>query len=944
MEQEKEQLNTVPKKSKLRMILVLLFIAIFGLVTFISLRGSYLEYQELGENIAQIFFTNLQYKYTIIIANFVFLYIVIYLTNRGIKKGLKVFFEQEKKEIPKLPNKSLALVISAIASVLISNVIFEKVILFKSNASFGITDPIFNMDISFYMFIKPLMEFAIIYFIGLIIFISVYMAVYYVIVFNMQFDGIDRATLKTSNMMKKLFRNLRLVTVGIALITFINTQNVILQKFLSVNGDKTELIGAGFIEATIKVWGYRIFSILIIVSVFLAIGFFKKEQSKNVLKSLAIIPGYLVALFIVMLGFDLIFVHSNELDKQKQYIGYNIDYTKNAYNINTDEDNLDYSGTVTLEQTQQNQDVLNNVTVVSKDIVLQTLQDKQTNTGYYTYRNANIGKYNVEGQEQLVYLAPREALNGGRTYNNKTYEYTHGYGEIVVSATGTTETGNLQYVQKNIAGTDNKLNVSEPRIYFGLETNETVVTNTTNKSEYDYTDENGKEYSYSYTGNAGLSLNFWDRAILGIKERNPKLVFSNSLSDNSKILINRNVIERAKTAMPSLMYDNNPYTVIDSNGNIIWVLDAYTTSSSYPYSTYTTIYNNGKKERINYIRNSIKVLINSYNGEMKFYITDRTDPIAMAYRNVYPTLFENIDKEIPEDISKNFIYPEYLYNIQAKMLTIYHNVKPDVLYRNDDIWELTKYNSTQTTKSTGTILEPYYTLIKKDNKTMIGLIQTYTPSQKQNILSYLVGTYDGGIAKLKLYKFSSDSNIVGPIQLDKQIEQDETISSEIKALNVSGTKITKQMLIVPIENTLLYVEPIYQTMLNESDVPMLKKVVVASGSKVAIGNDLKTALENLLSQYAVNIEVENTDDIDGLIDAIIKANSNLSESSDNNDWEMIGKDIEKLQSLISTLETVKKEEDKKNNTTTGNNITSNTIDEDNTVSNSTNKINSNISE
>ena len=908
MEKKQEQIKTVPKKSKTRMILVILFIAIFVLGTFISLRGSYLEYKELGENFEQIFFTNLQYKYMIIGINFIFLYIVIYFTNRGIKKGLKVFFEQEKKEIPKLPNKSLALVISAIASVLLGNIILDKVILFKSNASFGITDPIFNMDISYYMFVKPLIEFFIIYFIALVILLSAYMAIYYIIVFNMQFDGVDRATLKTSNMMKKLIRNLKLATIGIALITLVNTQNIVLQKFLTVNED-TELIGAGFTESVIKVWGYRIFAILIVLAVFMAVRYFKKEQSKNVIKWLLSIPAYLVCLFIVMIGFDLFFVRSNELDKEKQYINYNIEYTKNAYNINVEETNLEYSGTIALEETEQNKEILSNIAIVTKDTVLQTLEDKQTNNGYYTYRNASIGKYNIDGQEKLLYVAPREIVSGGRTYNNKTYEYTHGYGEIAVSATSTTETGNLQYTQKDITGSDNKLKINQPRIYFGLETNETIVTNTKNKSEYDYTDEKGKEYDYSYTGKAGLSLNFWDRAILGIKEKNLKLIFSNSVSKDSKILINRNVIQRAKTAMPSLMYDENPYTVVDSNGNIIWVLDAYTTSSSYPYSTYTTIHNNGKKEKINYIRNSIKVLINSYDGSIKFYITDRTDPIAMAYRNIYPTLFEDIDEQIPEDISKNFIYPEYLYNIQAEMLKTYHNVKPDVLYRSDDIWEFTKYNETQTTKSAGTVLQPYYTMVEEDYENKIGLIQTYTPNKKQNILSYLVGVYNQGKLQLKLYKFSSDSNIVSPIQLDKQIEQDETISAELKALNVSGTKITKKMLIVPIEDTILYVEPIYQTMLNESDIPMLKKVIVASGSKVAIGNDLKTALENLLSQYAVNIEVENTEDIDGLIDAIIKANNNLTESSDNNDWEMIGTDIEKLQSLINKLETVKKEEE-----------------------------------
>ena len=203
-------------------------------------------------------------------------------------------------------------------------------------------------------------------------------------------------------------------------------------------------------------------------------------------------------------------------------------------------------------------------------------------------------------------------------------------------------------------------------------------------------------------------------------------------------------------------------------------------------------------------------------------------------------------------------------------------------------------------------------MVKEDNKNEIGLVQIYTPESKQNLISYLVGTTDGNSNKLKLYKFSQDSNIFGPMQLDNQIEQDETIYSEIQNLNTSGTKVTKDMVVVPVNNTLLYVESIYQTMLNEeSKIPMLKKVVVASGNKVAIGDNLDIALKNLLSKEASNIEVEDTDDIDGLIDAIVKANKNLSESTNNKDWELMGSDIKKLQSLIDSLETEKAKEDKK---------------------------------
>ena len=898
------------KKNRTRMILVLLFLLLFAGISYIELRGSYLEYLELGQNYTNIFYTNLTYRYGIMAVNFVILYFILYFTNRGIKKGLKPFFEKEKKEIPKLPNKSLALVISALVSFVTSSALMQKIMLIANGTSFGIQDPIFGLDIAYYMFQKPVIETLALYFVILFVGLSIYIALYYVIAFNRYFDGVDGKMLKESLFMKKLTRNALLIIIGIAILTVINTQNTMFGKILTVKND-LEIVGAGMTETTIKLWGYVIFAFVIIIFAYRALKYFKKGNTGKVLKNLAVIPGYLVVLFIVMVVFDLAFVSTNELDKEKEYIAENIKNTKNAYNINIEEKNIENSGTITSEEVEENANVINNIPVISKDAVSKTLENSQTVTGHYVYPNISIAKYNINGKNQLVYVAPREITNSGRTYNNKTYEYTHGIGEIFTSATESSQNGNIQYIQKDIVGKDEKINISEPRIYFGLETKETIATNTKNKNEYDYTDENGTDQVYSYNGQAGLQLGFLDRLILGIKKGNINLAFSGEITNESKILINRDVITRAKKALPYLIYDEEPYTAVTDEGKIVWVLDAYTVSSSYPYSQYTSIEHDGTKEKINYIRNSVKVIIDSYDGTMSYYITDRNDPIAMAYRNIYPSLFKELDEKIPEDISSHFVYPEFLYNVQAKILKVYHNVKPDVLYRADDVWDIAKFNSTKSTKSTGTYMEPYYTMVKTSDGEQLGLVQIYTPDEKQNIISYLVGSNSNGNNELKLYKFSADSNIVGPMQLDKQLEEDEAISSELKSLNVTGTKLTKQMIAVPINNTILYVEPIYQTMLNESEVPVLKKVVVASGNKVAIGDNLTKALENLLSKYAVDIEVENTDDVEGLIEAIIKANKNLTQSNENNDWEMMGKDIKKVQELIDSLEKVKEKEDKK---------------------------------
>lgn len=896
---------------KMRAIIVIVFIAIYALGTYISLRGQYLEYVELGEQYVQKFFTDIKYKYSIMGISFILLSIIFYFTNRGIKKGLKPFFEQEKREVPKLPNKSITLIIAAIASVIISNHLLDKVLLFVSNASFGKTDIIFNLDISYYMFIKPLVETLINYFVTLMIAASAYMAGYYIIIFNLYFKAVDRELLAKSKLIKKLLRNAIILAIGVGVQTALNTQNIVTGKFLTLSNE-TELTGAGIVESTIQLYGYLILAVVIVISVIVAVKYFVQKKNKKIVYPVVAIPIYLVVLFLVMVGYDLIFVKSNEFDKERKFISENIKSTQEAYNINAEETSADYTGTIKENEVDENTDVINNITIVNKDLVQKSLKDTQTETGYYTYNNVSLAQYEIEGKKQLVYVAPREAENNTISYNNKTYEYTHGMGQIVASATSVTEDGNVEYLQKDIGGADNIYQLTQPRIYYGVETNSVAVTNTKNKSEYDYTDNSGIEHVNNYDGKSGIQVGFFDRLILAIKKKDIRLAMATSVSKESKILTNRNIIKRAKAVLPNLIYDENPYTVIN-DGQIYWVLDAYTISDKYPYSTYTEIEYDGAKRSINYIRNSVKVIINAYNGEMTFYITDRNDPVIMAYYKLYPTIFADYaGKEIPEGIKEQLKYPKFLYEIQSEMLMVYHNVKEDVLYRNSDIWALPKYG-TATSKTKTATLNPYYAMVKNPNsdKAEFGLVQMYTQDTKSNIISYLVGTCNGTECKLKIYKYPTDSNILGPTQLDNQIEQDETISAKLSAINVTGSKISKDMKIIPINNTVLYVETIYQTMANEPNQPTtLKKVIVASGTKVAIGDTLSEALANLLSQSAVSIDVNNTEDIDGMIQAIIDANKNLTESNDRNDWEMMGSDLKKLQELIESLDKMVKEENK----------------------------------
>ena len=635
--------------------------------------------------------------------------------------------------------------------------------------------------------------------------------------------------------------------------------------------------------------------------------------------------------------FQAVFITPNELDREEANINANIENTKKAYNINAEVFTIDNGGETITENTLNTLDeTINNIVIVDKETVLKDLNTIQTEKGYYTYNTTKIASYRVDGRQQLVYVSPREISANG-TYNNQTYEYTHGYGVVVTSATKTDANGNLLKLQKDFQRKDTDVvTVTNPRIYFGLETNNNIVTNSKNRQEFDYPVSSTKNEENVYEGNAGLSLNFLDRFILGIKEGDLNLALSANVNSDSKILTNRNIIERAKTLMPYLLYDENPYMVVDDNGDLIWVLDAYTTSNNFPYSQKTILQlDTLNKLELNYIRNSVKVLINAYDGTIKFYITDKSDPIASAYSQIYSDLF--IENEtIPSDISSQFIYPEFLYSIQAEIIQRYHDIQSDVLYRGDDVWDIATHNTSRVSTKTGVDIEPYYTMVKTldSDENRLGLVLPFTPYEKQNIISYMVGTYDGGTPKITIYKFESDSNILGPMQLDTQIEQDEQISKELEALNVTGTRITKNMVIVPLDNTLLYVEPVYQQYINEEDsTPTLKKVIVASGNKLAIGDNLNEALRNLVSQYAVDIEVENTDSIEDLVNAVIKANNNLKTSTTNSNYEMMGKDIQRLQDLINQLENVVEEERKEENKIKTNDIDANELTDGNAIGN-----------
>ena len=910
-----EKKPTKKRSSKKRMFIVLLFSIISLLIAYVAYRGNYLEVLEIGKGYITAYNSNIKYTLLTIVCSFIWIFILMYTTNLRMKKGLKIFCEEEKKELPNFPNKSISFITAAIGSVITSNIFLQKVILFFNNTSFGKADPVYGHDIGYYLFIKPFLQGIFIYLILTIAIATLYAAIYYIILLNTHFsNGVSSESLNNSIIKKQLLNNAKVIVIVIAMLTFLNAADLSSQTFLTVgeNMSSYALVGAGTADIYIKVWGYRILALLMVLVVFVGSSAYQKNRQRRLIICIASVPVYLVGMILILIGFNKLFVDSNEYEREKAYISYNIENTREAYGIEIDEINLEEPQTITSEEISDYSNVVNNISTTNGNLVLNLLNGTLTNKGYYKYTATKPGIYTIGEHEMLVYITPREVISNEKSYTNSTYEYTHGYGVIVTSASETNNSGDLINLQKDFSDENNVIDINNPRIYFGLETNNTVVTNSKDKSEFDYPESNTSNTNV-YDGKAGLSLGTADRIILALSEGDLNLAFTSKLSKNSKILTNRNVIQRAKKIMPYLTYDESPYLVVTNEGKLVWVIDAYTTSKYYPYSQKTTV--NGQE--INYIKNSVKVLVDAYDGDIKFYITDRTDLVAMAYRNAFPSVFMDIDEKIPEEISEHFTYSEFLYNIQAGILKRYHNKEPDVMYRANDIWEIPNYGTgIDATSSQTSQMSPYYSIVKlaDENQTKLGLMLPYTIAGKQSITAYIAGTYNDGRMQLKLYKYPSDGTVLGPMQLDTQISQNEDISNEIESLSVSGTKLTKNIVVVPVNNKLIYVESIYQEYINESDsLPQLKKVIVASGNKLAIGNNLQSAISNLLSQ-GVNIEVEDPENKDELIKSIIKANKALKESTGNNDYEMIGKDIKQLQTLIDKLEELQEEEKQKNHT------------------------------
>ena len=709
-------------------------------------------------------------------------------------------------------------------------------------------------------------------------------------------------------MVKQLI-NVRIAgTVVVIMYNFLSHHDILIGDMLQKESVKgAYLTGAGFLDVNIKLWIYRIISIVIIIAVYNFIRGIKKEESKKILFSIILIPAALIVVFIVNIAIDSIFLRGNDIDREKEYILQNIRATEEAYNINVENKEIAKGTDITSEKIKKDSELIEKLPMVTPDVVKETLEnntDNKEKKSLYKYGNPNL----VKNGDAYDYLTTREIDDKDKTLTNKIYKYTHGNFGILTSSSKVNKNGYLLNVSEKFEGQElNGTKIKEPRLYYGENTNSNAIVNAKDIKEYDYPTSTLTNKENNYNGKGGIKLSLLERIALAITKGSTELVFNNNIVENTKVLLNRQIIERAKKILPNIRYDKDPYLVTKDDGGLAWVIDGYTVTSRYPYSQKVSIEaDKGGKERINFIRNSVKVVIDAYNGTVDFYVTDTTDPFISTIMKTYPTLFKNYN-ELSENIKKQMRYPQYLFDIQAKVLTTYHNSDVDNIYRADDRWEVAEVSGSGTRSSTS-----MYTLLKKGDELKPAIITTYTPEKRKNIVSYLVGQTENGANKLTMYRYNEKSELSLSF-IDTQIEKDEKVQKEMRELTTLGTELKTVRILLPYEDTTLYIKSIYQVFLNEDSVPVLKKVIVANKGKVGIGNTLKEAMQRMLTENAIDIDVRDLANEDELKDAIIKQNKTLKDVMKQGDFEYTGKDIQRLIKLVDQLEEVSKEKKKKTN-------------------------------
>ena len=757
--------------------------------------------------------------------------------------------------------------------------------------SFGTTDPIFNQDVGFYIFTLPVYEFAVSWVSGIIILAGIAVAITYAL-------GLGR--LKWTTAVKA-----HLSALGAAFL-LVNAFNYQLEIYKLVYSPRGVVFGASYTDMNAQLPAFTIMMYLVIALAILLLANIFVRTLKLIALALILWIGAAVLLSEMYPGVVQQFeVKPNEFTKEQQYIKNNIVMTRQAFALDSiQEAPYEVQDAPSTSDMQRNSDTVGNIRLADYRPLLQTYNQIQSIRTYYDFSDVDVDRYTINGKYRQVMLSARELqtqklTEKAQTWVNLHLVYTHGYGIAASPVNEFTPDGLPNLLVKDIPPTG-IIPLTRPEIYFGEETGGYIFVKTREK-EFDY--PKGDENAFStYEGTGGVSVgNMWDRMMFALRYGDMNILLTDALTNDSRIMFNRQIQTRIRRIAPFLMLDADPYPVI-ADSKLYWIQDAYTYSDQYPNSE---PYNSG----LNYLRNSVKIVIDAYNGTTTFYVADANEPILKSYRGIFPTLFKSID-QMPAPLSTHLRYPEGLFRIQAAMYLTYHMQDPLVFYNKEDIWSI----PTESNGNTSSAMEPYYVIMRLPGETKeeFMLMQPFTPAKRQNMVAWMTVKSDGeDYGKRLVYRFPKDKLIYGPEQIHGRLNQDPVISSQLTLLNQKGSAIVwGNLLVIPIEKSLLYVQPMY-LQAEQSQIPQLKKVVVATATSIVMEDSLQVALTRIFSGLGTPTSTTTTPSITTTAPTSANVAALAKEANDHylkaqealktSDWTTYGNEMKALQQTIDKL-------------------------------------------
>lgn len=930
-----------PKKglSFVVMVIVVILVLLIGCAGFLT---NWMWFDSLGYE--KVFWTKFLSQLEIGVPVFLAAMLLVRIYLKSLKKHY--FIEVESHEIPdeKRLNKiswGMSVVFGLLVGLTAGASTWMDFRQFANATSFGLKDPLFHLDISFYVFKLAFLTKANNIVLGIVVGVVIITLLYYGILITVRTPDMfewepeepegpetsgenaipftrkyrkkpsEKRTLdlNNDNMIQLLhIASGKLTLLGIVFYLMV-AMDFLMRQFDLLHVHTGAVYGAGFTDVNVKLWVYRLIMVLSVVgAVTLCHHMHRKEPKKLVRIPIAIVAVGLLG-GVVSFAVQNLLVSPDEINKESKYLERNISYTRHAYGLdNIKVEEFPAEQNLNRQAIRDNSQTITNIRINDYEPVQDFYNQTQSIRQYYDFNDVDIDRYNIDGEQTQTYLAARE-INESKissTWINRHLKYTHGYGAAVSRVDAVTASGQPDIIVKNIPPESEAkdIDITRPEIYFGELTNDYVIVNT-DEQEFDY--PNGNENSYStYKGKAGIKLNLLNRILFSVREGSMKLLVSSNVNSDSRIIINRNIKDRVEKLMPYLSYEKDPYMTV-VNGKLYWIVDAYTTSSYYPYSEPYS----GEVGSTNYIRNSVKVVVDAYNGDTTFYVVDQDDPVARTYQKIYPTLFKDV-KEMPEGIRKHIRYPNSLLKIQAGVYTKYHMDQVKVFYQDEDLWDIAHQIYGTEEKE----MDPSYFIFELPDEKKAEFINMipFTPKSKQNMTAIMMARNDGNrYGQLLVYKFPKNKTVYGPMQIEAQIDQNTEISKEFSLWNSSGSKYRRgDLFVIPINNSIMYVEPVYLEASNQA-IPEMKRVIVAYGDKIAYESTLEDALADLFgedenggqSQSASASSSKNNSGKSNTKELIQKANEayeNAVNAQKSGNWKKYGDYLDELEKYLNQLE------------------------------------------